>query len=134
MDVVDLGMFGGLVAGGVEAGAVADLNSAAQRPGEEPALGADVDDPGRGVEHDAFDVGLGEPPCGGAGGDDGAVEQLEDRAAEGLDAAIFDEVGLFTGQGRWHLWRSNYFCGKGIPKGSWTDTGRRCRTRHTGSN
>ncbi len=45
VDVVDLEAVGDLVAEGVEAGAVADLDGPAQRAAEEPALGADVDDP-----------------------------------------------------------------------------------------
>ena len=66
--------------------AVADLDGSVERTGEEPASGADVDHAGRGVEHDAFDVGVGEPPRGGAGRDHRAVEQLEQRAGEGLVA------------------------------------------------
>ena len=91
VDVVDLGPAGRFVAGPLEAGAVADLDRPAQGAAEEAAGGADVDDPGRGVEHDPFDVGVGEPGGRGAGGDDGAVPELEDRPGQGLEPADHGE-------------------------------------------
>src|SRR5680860_838190 len=56
LDVVDLEV-AVLVAGGVVAGAVADLDGAAGGADVEAGVGAEVDDPGRPGEHGPFDVG-----------------------------------------------------------------------------
>src|SRR3546814_4442170 len=74
-----------LVAARVEAGAVADLDGSAQGAGEEPAFGADVDDPGGAVEHDALHVGLRQVLGGGAGGDDPAVVERSEARRVGTE-------------------------------------------------
>ena len=85
LDVVDVAAFGGPVAVGVGAGAVADLDGAAEGAGE-AALFADLGDPGGAVEHGPFDHRGRRATLRRRRGEDGAVGELADASGEGLVA------------------------------------------------
>ncbi len=67
-DVIDLAALGGDIAGAVGALPVTDFDGSPGGAGEEPLAHADVEDPAGPVEHDPFDVGIGEQREDLAGG------------------------------------------------------------------